>query len=208
LWRFQRVASQTTGTGEMMKPTGSKVHAQGNHAASPRDPTGQSEQDPTALGPESPLIALAAPAYALRRQTREHLVAAGRSSVPVLTEALRNRRQVVRWEAAKALSEMALPETAPALVDALEDEDAGVRWLAAEGLIALGRKGVIPLLQALARRPDSQWLRDGAHHALHALMNEKWAKPLEPVLGALMGFQADVAAPLAADAALREFEKK
>jgi hypothetical protein len=61
-----------------------------------------------------------------------------------------------RWEAAKALSEIADPLAATALVNALEDDDADIRWVASEGLTALGRDGLEPLLAALLERAGSR----------------------------------------------------
>jgi len=73
----------------------------------------------------------------------------------------------VRWEAAKALSQIANPASIQALLEALSDKTFEVRWMAAEGLIRIGRKAVIPLLEALVEHSDSYWLREGIHHVLH-----------------------------------------
>jgi hypothetical protein len=48
-----------------------------------------------------------------------------------------------------------------------------VRWLAAEGLIALEERALVPLLQALEVDFESPFLRQGAHHVLHALERKK-----------------------------------
>lgn len=148
------------------------------------------------------IAALASKDVQTRQHARERLVAAGRPAPVPLLEALKDRREMVRWEAAKALQEIADPSAAAAMVTTLEDEDAGVRWLAAEGLIALGRAGVAPLLRALVKRSDSEWLREGAHHVLHTLIRKKWATPLAPVLVALEGMMPHLEAPLAAQNAL------
>jgi HEAT repeat protein len=71
-----------------------------------------------------------------------------------------------RWEAAKALSEIADPVIAPELVATLEDSSPDIRWLAAEGLIALERAALPSLLQTLMAHSESVWLREGAHHIL------------------------------------------
>lgn len=73
-----------------------------------------------------------------RQRARERLVKLGASAVPCLIEMLTDPRDHLRWEAAKALSEIGDPKAAPALVQALEDDYCGVRWLAAEALIKLG----------------------------------------------------------------------
>jgi len=142
-----------------------------------------------------------------RQHAREGLVAIGSPAVGPLVGALKDRRQMVRWEAAKALGEIADPSAAAAMVTILEDEDAGVRWLAAEGLTALGRDGVMPLLHALAKNSDSEWLQQGAHHVFHALIRRKWAKPLAPVLAALESSVPHLATPVAAHKTLYAMEK-
>jgi hypothetical protein len=122
---------------------------------------------------------------AVRVKARHSMVAMGKAAVPLLTEALKNNNNLMRWEAAKALGEIGDPEAAPALVKALEDEEFDVRWLAAEGLIKMNINGLKPLLQALEYRGDSVFLREGAHHVFHDLAKGALRKYLVPVLAAL-----------------------
>jgi HEAT repeat protein len=105
----------------------------------------------------------------VRHKARETLTSIGKRAVRQLTPLLKDANDDVRWEAAKALAEIADPKAASKLVATLEDHNFGVRWLAAEGLIALGEDALIPLLEALIKRSDSVWLREGAHHVLHDL---------------------------------------
>ena len=84
-----------------------------------------------------------------RHAAREQLEEIGRPAVPALLTALQSPSEHARWEAAKALGEIADPSAAPALVSTLEDEKAGVRWLAATALINLGRDALAPLLRGL-----------------------------------------------------------
>jgi HEAT repeat protein len=122
-------------------------------------------------------------------------------------EALRDQRQRVRWEAAKALSEMRAPAAAQALVNTLEDDSLGIRWLAADGLIAMKREGLPPLLQTLAERPDSVLLREGTHHVLRTLAGEKnLHSQLAPVLAALEDAEPALKMPLAARDAIIGFQ--
>jgi HEAT repeat protein len=109
---------------------------------------------------------------ARRERARESLVKVGKPAVSALIGLLSDRNEHVRWEACKALGSIKDPAAAGPLVDALNDRNMEVRWLAAEGLIALGRKSVIPLLRALEAHFDSLFLREGAHHVLHALQRE------------------------------------
>lgn len=139
-----------------------------------------------------------------RPLARESLVDIGRPAVTPLMEALAapDSNYHLRWEAAKALSELEDPEAAPALVIALEDDSFGVRWLAAEGLISLGRDGLAPLLRALVQRSDSAVLREGAHHVLRMLAGDGLYAEVAPVLDALEDIEPSLEVPLAAHAAL------
>ena len=141
-----------------------------------------------------------------REKARHSLVAMGRRCVPWLTEALRNGKYLMRWEAAKALGQIAAPESAPVLVEALEDKEFDVRWLAAEGLIKLNVKGLKSLLHALMKRADSGFLREGAHHVIHDLAKGALRKPLAPVLASLEDVEMTVEAPGAAFKALEMLE--
>jgi HEAT repeat protein len=143
----------------------------------------------------------------------------GKAAVPSLVEALKSRNTLTRWEAAKALGEIADPETAPALVEALQNEEFDVRWLAAEGLVKMNINGLKPLLEALERRGDSIWLREGAHHVFHDLAKGGLRKSLVPVLAGLEALESGegvpwggshelaVEVPLAARQALEMLEK-
>jgi HEAT repeat protein len=163
----------------------------------PVERTDPGQTDPAAL---SNLIADLADDEGLKRQrARQTLVSMGKPAVALLTEALSNQRERVRWEAAKALSEMCAPAAAEALVNTLEDESFGVRWLAADGLIAIKREGLLPLLQALVGCSDSVLLRQGAHHVLRILAGEKDLHlQLAPVLAALEDSEPALEIPLAA----------
>ncbi|MFC2000394.1 HEAT repeat domain-containing protein [Chloroflexota bacterium] len=136
-------------------------------------------------------------------KARESLVAIGRPAVPFLIEVLTDDNKWVRWEAAKALSQIADPAAAAAMAKALEDKVFGVRWLAAEGLIAMVHQGLPALLQALIDRSESVWLREGAHHVLHDLAREDLGNVLRPVLMAMEHHDPSVEVPLAAQAALK-----
>ena len=133
-----------------------------------------------------------------RVQASNSLVHIGKATVPSLAEALTDHRETVRWEAAKALTRIHEPLAAAALVRALEDESTGVRWQAAEGLIALGKEGLIPLLQALIRQSDSVRLRQGAHHVLRSFTERPYSSQLAQVIQALDSPAPIMALPVAA----------
>jgi HEAT repeat protein len=150
------------------------------------------------------VAALAAEDGAQREKAREDLVSIGKPAVAALAAALKNSHERVRWEAAKALTEIEDPVAVSTLIDALEDASFGVRWLAAEGLIAADQEGLQLLLEALIHHSDSVWLREGAHHVLRTLATEKdLHDALAPVLDALDAFESVLETPPAAAQALK-----
>jgi HEAT repeat protein len=154
-----------------------------------------------------PLIAKLASKDGLTRiRARAALTGLGSAATAALVLALLDSRVQVRWESAKTLAEIADPAAALALVRALGDEDFGVRWLAAEGLVKLGRAGLVPLLEQLARRLVSEPFREAAHHVIHAQVEGSYGEALRPVLEALGGFAAKESVPFAAQQALTALE--
>ena len=140
-----------------------------------------------------------------RQSAREALVEIGHPAVDPLIQTLLDPKsdERLRWEAAKALSEINDPSAAPALVKVLEEDwSFGVRWLAAEGLISMADRGLPTLLEALIERPESAWLREGAHHILRILAAEGLHNELAPVLAALDDIEPVIELPLAARTAL------
>lgn len=144
-----------------------------------------------------------------REKARSALVDIGHPAIDPLVQTLRSADERVRWEAAKALSQIGDPQAAPALVRALEDPSFGVRWLAAEGLINTDRAGLAPLLDALVHHSGSAWLREGAHHILRTLaIQENLHDLLAPVLAALDDTEPALEVPPAAQKALDRLEKE
>ena len=118
----------------------------------------------------------------------------GRPAVDFLIPLLKEPDDEVRWEVAKALSEIADPRVAYDLAATLLDHNFGIRWVAAEALIAIGRDSLVPVLQKLTERPDSSWLRRGAHHVLHDLAKKDPAvqETVKEALAALEGFEPEI----------------
>jgi HEAT repeat protein len=141
------------------------------------------------------------------QQARRSLVEMGHEAVPSLVEALGNKKSWVRWEAAKALSQIGDPAATDALIQSLEGKNFDIRWLAAEGLIAIGKQAVSPLLKALIDKPESIWLREGAHHILHDMDRGDWDEEMKPVIAALESFEPSVEVPLAARKAMKNINK-
>jgi HEAT repeat protein len=157
---------------------------------------------------KSLLADLASKDGVVRVMARQQLVAYKKQSVAPLIRMLSNKNDWVRWEAAKALSQIGNNKAIKALLKALSDEKFEVRWLAAEGLIRIGRKAIVPLLETLVNNSDSYWLREGIHHVLHDMNKGKITVVLQPVLGALEGTEPSLEVPLAAQTALDTLVKK
>jgi HEAT repeat protein len=143
-----------------------------------------------------------------RQHARERLVAFGKPAVAPLIEALADDRDVVRWEAAKAFTDLHDLRATPALVRGLEDSDGDVRWLVAEALVGLGQAGLKSLLEALIQHPGSVELRDGAHHVLHSLRHGELADLAEPVLKSLEGSEPELVVPFSAETALQALARR
>lgn len=142
-----------------------------------------------------------------RKHARQALLRMGEPAVSPLTAALSADRTVVRWEAAKAFTELHAPEAAAGLVKTLADEDGDVRWLAAEALVGLGEEALGPLFEALMAR-DSVELREGAHHVLRALNHDDLADIVGPVLKTLEHYEPELAVPFSAEEALAKLKKR
>lgn len=116
------------------------------------------------------------------QKARRALVDIGAEAVPALIDALKHKHQWVRWEAAKALSEIGDPRSIEALVNVLMDQEFEIRWLAAEGLIRIGPESVPAILKQLVSNPESSALRLGAHRVFSDLPATKYRNILQPVM--------------------------
>ena len=143
-----------------------------------------------------------------RKHARETLVRMGRPAVDPLIAALSAEKAIVRWEAAKAFTELHATAATPALVKALTDNDCDVRWLAAEALIGSRRSVLAPLFEALMAQADSLELREGAHHVLRALNDDDLADIIDPVLKTLEHCEPELAVPFSAETALRQLKER
>jgi HEAT repeat protein len=143
-----------------------------------------------------------------REKARKALIKIGKPAVPRLIELLSNPEPLLRWEACKTLDGIKDPRAIAPLVIALDDEKMQVRWVAAEALIALKAKAVVPLLHALEEEFDSLYMRQGAHHILHALeRDEKLNKETIEVLDAMRFLEPRISVATAARKALNSLEK-
>ena len=138
-----------------------------------------------------------------RSKARAALVDIGRPAVPSLVSALKDHNQTVRWESAKALGQISDPKSIDALVMALRDKLFDVRWLAAEALIGIGDKSVRPILQAIVDNPDSEEVREGAHHVLHDLVTSRYRDALKPDIASMEDITFTLNIPIEAKKALK-----
>ena len=171
----------------------------------PKDSTNNKQTEKEEI--ESLISDLANKDSVARIKARASLVSYGHRAVGTLLEALSSKKQWVRWEAAKALSQIHDPSSINGLISALRDEMFDVRWLAAEGLIAIGSKSLIPLLQALIDYPDSVWIMEGAHHVLHDIEKGDLEEVLQPVLSGLEDITGAIEVPFIAEAVLNKMQK-
>ena len=94
------------------------------------------------------------------------------------------------------------------MVQALEDDSFEVRWLASEGLIAIGPPALVPVLRELIKRPDSVWMREGAHRILHGIQRKGSARAIRPLLSALEDSDAGPSVAFAAEAVLDQLRNR
>lgn len=120
-----------------------------------------------------------------RQKARQKLVEIGKTAIPYMVGLQYSRNQQVRWEAIKAVSEIAHPDAIPILINALENSNADVRWVAAEGLIEIGQPTVPALMEALEERGDSIVLREGVHHVLNTLRHQGRFEDAHGIIGML-----------------------
>ncbi|MHB8870489.1 MAG: HEAT repeat domain-containing protein [Thermoleophilia bacterium] len=122
-----------------------------------------------------------------RQRARDTLTAISDEAVPHLVRLLGSQQERLRWEAAKALTEIPDPAAITGLVSLLADPASEIRWLAAKGLIRLGNRSVPPVLRALAEHGADKGFRAASHHMLHDLSEKNGVlrEIVEPVLAVL-----------------------
>lgn len=144
----------------------------------------------------------------VREKARRALVKMGAPAIDYLTELVYAKKDRLRWEAIKAMGQIADPVTAPFLINAFEDDDPGVRWLAAEGLINLGPVVVEPVVKAVVERIDSVFIRAGAHHVLNELNRALMDKQILDLLHVLRNTTSEEKILLFAGELLERIERE
>lgn len=153
---------------------------------------------------EEQVKSLASPDPVARQTARQRLIETGIPAVGPVVELLKHPQPHVRWEACKVLGGIGDPSAGPALVEAMAERDQDVRWVAGEALIAMGRKGLEPLLSALSDSKRVAALQASAHHVVHDLAKGPSGEALQPLLEALSGADPELSVPVAAEAALEK----
>ncbi|WP_442509488.1 HEAT repeat domain-containing protein [Novipirellula sp. SH528] len=140
-----------------------------------------------------------------REKARNALVAAeSRDVTEALIAELVDYRHQVRWEAAKALSQIGDSIAALPLVHAMDDDDHDVAWVAAEGVAEMGEVGLQAVLSGLTRSSRSGSFYKVAHHALKEIRKHgKHRDVVAKVMEALEGVEPRLSAPIAAYRALQ-----
>ena len=99
-----------------------------------------------------------------------------------------------RTEAAHYLASDPTADAIAALVEALSDADHGVRWAAGTTLAQIGEPAMPALLNALIQPGVDKTLRDGVRHVLTDNHSPKVRQLSVPLVKALKGPEADIAA--------------
>lgn len=109
---------------------------------------------------------------------------------------LQNRQlaENLRTDAARFLVSDPTPASIAALTTSLRDGDYGVRWAAGTALAHIGEPAMPALLNALIGPDVDEVLRDGARHVLTDNASPRVRELSVPLIKALKGPQADIAA--------------
>jgi HEAT repeat protein len=99
-----------------------------------------------------------------------------------------------RTDAARFLATDTSDESIAALVAALSDADHGVRWAAGSALALLGDAAMPAMLSALLQPNVDKTLRDGVRHVLTDNRSANVRQLSAPLVKALKGPEADIAA--------------
>ncbi len=134
-----------------------------------------------------------------RQIARHKLVEIGSPAIDYLIELQYSSDHKTRWEAIKAIGQIADPESIPILINSLEDDKFDVRWLAAEGLIEVGKDSIKPLVNNFIQNVDSDYLQEGVHHVLKELQRRNQFEDKYGLIKALEESLADEKLILAAE---------
>ena len=120
--------------------------------------------------------------YRKKHNARKTLVKMGKKIIPDFHVLLKSKDDLTRREAAKVVQLVADLRSIPILISLLDDNEFDIRWIASEGLIRIGRKSIIPLLEAICVGKSSLFLDRRAHQILCSLLYENEKEQLKPLL--------------------------
>ncbi|NOY61332.1 MAG: HEAT repeat domain-containing protein [Calditrichaeota bacterium] len=143
----------------------------------------------------------------VRKNARDALVNIGHPVIERLEELCKSKNDVLKWEAIKALSQIADVQCLTFFIVHLENENPDFRWLAAEGLIGLGTASIKPLLKALIKKSSSVYLKRGVHHVLQQVVEGELKEIFQPILLELKETEEGEQVAVLAWALLRSIER-
>lgn len=146
-----------------------------------------------------PLVrALAQGDRRLHEEARRALNNLGAYARPALQEALTHPDGHIRWHAARGLGQIGDARAVHILAEGLRDSNYAVRWASARALAGLDLQALPAVLDQICRGDLGEPFREAAYHALHAMPSRQAQEHIQPLLAALRGPAANVAAPMLA----------
>ncbi|MCB2222234.1 MAG: HEAT repeat domain-containing protein [Bacteroidetes bacterium] len=143
-----------------------------------------------------------------RKNARHFLEEKGERVLEDIYLLLKSGNHQLRWEAAKALEDIASEKSIPVLIKLMNDKESEFRWLAAEGLRKIGRKSIVPLLQLVIEKGQSPRIRTGAHYVLNEVLTDVEKLEMENLMEALGNYyETGETAPVWASEAINYFSK-
>lgn len=121
----------------------------------------------------------------LREGAFEALVDYGSAALETLQDLAKDGDRDVRWHAFEAARLLRVPAAVPVLLDGLGDEDFAIRWAASRGLAAVGPDALVPVLEALVRRPPTQQLHRSVRRVLSRIPGGDHAEELTELVESL-----------------------
>ncbi|MCG8474421.1 MAG: HEAT repeat domain-containing protein [Cytophagales bacterium] len=124
-----------------------------------------------------------------RESGRAKFVAMDGEAITYLEHLLITNQDTLRWEAVKALEEIADKSSIPVFLRLMERDPSGdIRELAAKGLARFGHLGLVPLLEELIKRDPIEWIYETASLVLRRLSKQDHEKypAIKPLTDALL----------------------
>ncbi|MCB0806619.1 MAG: HEAT repeat domain-containing protein [Bacteroidales bacterium] len=144
-----------------------------------------------------------------RKEARHWLESQGEDVLDDLHYLLRAKDHQLRWEAAKALEDIASSKSIPVFIKLMHNHETEFRWMAAEGLRKIGKESIPAVLELVENSGQSVHIRQGAHHVLNALYSEQEKLEQKNLMDALSNSnELGETAPVWAEEALERLSKR